>query len=119
MAAEAGYTLTVDGQVSGVATTGPLVIGIPASAANGNVAGLLPGTGSGTANTTPVYATGTVELNYATGNSFYGGVTILGGATLNINSEWQLGGTNQGPVTFNNGTLQYSNTCLLYTSRCV
>ena len=110
LAAEAGYTLTVDGQVSGVATTGPLVIGIPASAANGNVAGLLPGTGSGTANTTPVYATGTVELNYATGNSFYGGVTILGGATLNINSEWQLGGTNQGPVTFNNGTLQYSNT---------
>ena len=32
-----------------------------------------------------------------------------GGATLNINSEWQLGGANQGPVTFNNGTLQYSN----------
>ena len=109
LAAETGYTLTVDGQIGSAANTGPLVIGIPASAANGYVAGLLPGTGSGTANPTPVYGNGTVKLNYATGNFYYGGVTILGGATLNINSEWQLGGANQGPVTFNNGTLQYSN----------
>jgi autotransporter-associated beta strand protein len=111
LAAEAGFTLTIDGQIGSGANTGPLVIGIPASAANGNVAGLLPGTGSGTANTTPVYGSGTVLLNGA-GNTFYGGVTILGGATLNINSEWQLGGANQGPVIFNNGTLQYSNTLL-------
>jgi autotransporter-associated beta strand protein len=110
LAAEAGYTLTVDGQIGSAANTGPLVIGIPASAANGYVAGLLPCTGSGTANTTPVYGTGTVKLNYSTGNFFYGGVSIVGGATLNINSEWQLGGGNQGPVIFNNGTLQYSNT---------
>ena len=110
LAAEAGYTLTVDGQIGSAAGTGPLVIGIPASAANGYVAGLLPGTGSGTANTTPVYGNGTVKLNYATGNFYYGGVSIVGGATLNINSEWQLGGANQGPVIFNNGTLQYSNT---------
>ena len=110
LAAEAGYTLTVDGQIGSAANTGPLVIGIPASAANGYVAGLLPGTGSGTANTTPVYGTGTVKLNYATGNFYFGGVSIVGGATLNINSEWQLGGGNQGPVIFNNGTLQYSNT---------
>jgi autotransporter-associated beta strand protein len=110
LAATAGSTLTVDGQVGSAAGTGPLVIGIPASAANGYVAGLLPGTGTGTANTTPVYGTGKVILNYATGNYFYGGVTILGGATLNINTEWQLGGGNQGSITFNNGTLQYSNT---------
>jgi len=109
LAAEAGDTLTIDGQIGSAAGTGPLVIGIPASVANGYVAGLLPGTGGGSANVTPIYATGTVKLNYASGNFYYGGVIILGGATLNINSEWQLGGSNQGPVTFNNGTLQYSN----------
>jgi fibronectin-binding autotransporter adhesin len=109
LAATAGNTMTIDGQIGSAANTGPLVIGIPASAANGNVAGLVPGTGGGTANPA-VYGTGTVKLNNATGNYYYGGVTILGGATLNINSEWQLGGANQGPVTFNNGTLQYSNT---------
>ena len=118
LAATAGNTLTVNGTIGSGANTGPLVIGIPASAANGSVAGLLPGTGSiangqtvDTANTTPVFGSGTVKLN-GVGNSFFGGVTILGGATLNINSEWQLGGANQGPVIFNNGTLQYSNTLL-------
>ena len=113
MAAEAGYTLTVDGQVGSAAGTGPLVIGIPPSAANGNVAGLLPGTGSGTANTTPVYGTGKVFLNYANltaGNFQYGGTIILGGATLAINSQYDLGGGDQGPTTFTNGTLQYSAT---------
>jgi len=113
LAAEAGDSLTVDGQITSAANTGPLVIGIPASAANGNVAGLLPGTGSNTANTTPVYATGTVILNYANltaGNSQFGGTIILGGATLNINSEYDLGGIDQGPTTFNGGTLQYAAT---------
>jgi autotransporter-associated beta strand protein len=113
MAAEAGYTLTVDGQVGSAAGTGPLVIGIPPSAANGNVAGLLPGTGSGTANTTPVYGTGKVYLNYANltaGNFQYAGTLILGGATLAINSQYDLGGGDQGPTTFTNGTLQYSAT---------
>ena len=118
LAAAAGFTLTVDGQIGSAANTGPLVIGIPASSANGSVAGLLPGTGSiangqtvDTANTTPVFGTGTVKLN-GVGNFFFGGVSIVGGATLNINSEWQLGGANQGPVIFNNSTLQYSNTLL-------
>ena len=113
MAAEAGYTLTVDGQVGSAAGTGPLVIGIPPSAANGNVAGLLPGTGSGTANTTPVYGTGKVVLNYANltaGNFQFGGTLILGGATLAINSQYDLGGGDQGPTTFTNGTLQYTAT---------
>jgi autotransporter-associated beta strand protein len=113
LAAEAGYTLTVDGQIGSAANTGPLVIGIPPSAANGNVAGLLPGTGSGTANTTPVYGTGKVLLNYANltaGNFQYGGTLILGGATLAINSQYDLGGGDQGPTTFTNGTLQYTAT---------
>ena len=109
LAATAGNTLTIDGQIGSGATAGPLVIGIPATSANGFVAGLVPGTGAASPNPA-LYATGTVKLNYATGNYYYGGVTILGGATLNINSQWQLGGANQGPVTFNNGTLQYSNT---------
>ncbi len=113
LAAEAGYTLTVDGQIGSAANTGTLVIGIPASSANGNVASLLPGTGSGTANTTPVYATGTVKLTYpnaGNGNFFYGGVNIVGGATLSINSAYALGGANQGSTIFNNGTLQYNST---------
>ena len=110
LAAETGYTLTVDGQIGSAANTGPLVIGIPASAANGYVAGLLPGTGSGTANTTPVYGNGTVKLNYATGNFYYGGVSIVGGATLNINMNGSLAVPIKARVIFNNGTLQYSNT---------
>jgi autotransporter-associated beta strand protein len=120
LAASAGNTLTVDGQVGGGAGTGPLVIGIPASAANGNVAGLLPGTGSiangqtvDTANPTPVFGTGTVLLNFpsgTSGNTQFGGTLITGGATLNINSQFALGGANQGPTYFNNGTLQYNST---------
>jgi autotransporter-associated beta strand protein len=99
LAAIAGNSLTVDGVISG--GTGPLVIGIPASAANGNVAGLLPGSGPGTANTTPVYATGTVKL---TGANSYAGGTVLDGGILNIGSA-SLG---NGGVTFNGGTLQWS-----------
>jgi autotransporter-associated beta strand protein len=122
LAAEAGYTLTVDGQIGSGANTGPLVIGIPPSSANGNFAGLLPGTGgisspglaADTANTTPVYGTGTVKLNNAAGNFYFGGVTILGGATLNINGIYALGGANYvGGVTFKNGTLQYATGTLL------
>jgi fibronectin-binding autotransporter adhesin len=114
LAAEAGFTLTVDGQIGSGANAGPLVIGIPASAANGNVAGLLPGTGSGTANTTPVYGIGTVKLNNTTGNFYFGGVNIVGGATLNINGIYALGGSDYlGGVTFNNGTLQYATGTLL------
>ena len=112
LSALTGTTMTVGGFISGAVGTGPLVIGIPASTANGNTAGLVPGTGTGTANPTANYATGTVVLSASAGNGYYGGTTILGGATLNINSEYQLGGANQGPVTFNNGTLQYNTTLL-------
>jgi autotransporter-associated beta strand protein len=114
LAAAAGLTLTVDGQIGSAANAGPLVIGIPASTANGNnTSGLLPGTGAGTANTTPVYATGTVALTYpnaGNGNFQYGGTLITGGATLAINSQYALGGGDQGPTIFNGGTLQYTAT---------
>ena len=77
LAAATGYAMTIDGIVSG---SGPLAVGIPSSSVNGNVAGLLPGSGVGTANTTPVYATGTVTLtNY---NTFIGDVTVSGGTLM-------------------------------------
>ena len=106
LAAVSGYTMTVDGVVSGAAGTGPLTIGIPALSANGNVAGLVPGTGSGTANTTPVNATGTVALTAP--NTYTGGTIVLAGGILNINGIYALGGANYGGLTLNNGTLQYA-----------
>jgi autotransporter-associated beta strand protein len=101
LAATANTTLTVDGIISG--GTGPLIIGIPASAANGNVAGLLPGSGAGTANTTPIYATGKVSLTAA--NTYTGG-TVLDTGVLSIGS----GSLGTGGVTFNGGTLQWNST---------
>lgn len=105
LAVTAENTFTVDGLVGSAAVAGPLTIGIPASSANNNSAGLLPGTGAGTANPTPVYATGTVVLNNA--NYFTGG-TVLQSGTLNINGINALGGANYGGLTFNGGTLQYA-----------
>jgi autotransporter-associated beta strand protein len=105
LAATTGNTLTVDGVVGSAASAGPLTIGLPASSANNNTPGLLPGTGSGTANPTPVYATGTVVLTNA---NYYTGGTILQGGTLNFNGIYALGGGNYDGLTFNGGTLQYS-----------
>ena len=113
LAAVAGQTFTIDGQIGSGTGGGPLVIGIPGSVANGEVAGLVPGTGGGTANTTPVYATGTVALTFPSGtagNFQYGGTLITGGATLDINSQYALGGGDQGPTIFNGGELQYATT---------
>ncbi len=104
LAATAGNTLTIDGAVGSAANSGPLVIGIPASGANSNTASLLPGTGAGAANTTPVYAAGTVIL---TNTNYFTGGTLLQSGTLNINGINALGGANYGGVTFNGGTLQY------------
>ena len=103
LAATAGNKLTVDGVIGSAAYAGPLTIGIPASSANNNTAGLLPGTGTGTANSA-VNATGTVVLTNA--NYFTGG-TVLQSGTLNINGVFALGGANYGGLTFNGGTLQY------------
>lgn len=105
LAATAGNTLTIDGIVSDTTGAGPLSIGIPASAANGFVKGLLPGSGPGAANSTPVYANGIVSLTAP--NSFTGG-TVLQSGTLNINGIYALGGANYGGLTFNGGTLQYA-----------
>ena len=101
LAATAGNTLTVDGTITG--GTGPLIIGIPASSANGNTAGLLPGSGPNTANTTPVYGTGKVSL---TGANTYTGGTVLDTGILNVGS----GSLGTGGVTFNGGTLQWNST---------
>ena len=92
LAATTGSTLTIDGVMSG---SGPLTIGIPASSANGNVAGLLPGSGLGTANFSPVYATGTVIVsNY---NTFTGDITISTG-TLGVNLNNNFNDPVSGPL---------------------
>jgi fibronectin-binding autotransporter adhesin len=43
-------------------------------------------------------------------------VTVINAGTLNINSEWALGGANYGGLTFNGGTLQYAATLLNSTT---
>ncbi|MHA3775160.1 beta strand repeat-containing protein [Verrucomicrobiota bacterium sgz303538] len=104
LAASEGNTLTVSGVVSG---NGALTIGIPASSANGNTTGLLPGSGPGTANPTPIMATGMVTLTGA--NTFSGGTVIKSGR-LNINGINALGGANYGGLQIDGGTLQYAAT---------
>ena len=98
LAAVSGDTMTVDGVISGA---NPLTIGIPSSSANGNVAGQVPGTGSGTANAS-VLATGTVAL---TGNNTFTGGTILDGGVLRISSA----SFGSGGIIFNSGTLQWAS----------
>jgi len=78
LAATAGNTMTIDGVVSG---TAPLTIGIPASSANSNTVGLLPGSGAGTANPAAVNASGTLLL---TTNDSYTGNTIIASGTLQL-----------------------------------
>ena len=109
LAATAGNILTVDGIVTNTAsaaTGGPLVIGIPASAANGYTLGLVPGTGAGTANATAVMATGTVVLTNMV-NTYSGGTIIDSGTlSLTVNSLVPLG---TGGITLNGGTFQWQN----------
>ncbi len=105
LAAAAGNTLTVDGVIGSAAGAGPLTIGLAASSANNTTPGLLPGTGAGTANATPVYALGLVVVTNA---NYYTGGTFLQSGTLNFNGLDALGGANYGGLTFNGGTLQYS-----------
>ncbi len=107
VAATAGNTLTVDGYVTNNGViAGPLVIGIPASGANGNTLGQVPGTGAGTANATAVLATGTVVLNN-TANTFTGG-TIIDSGTLLLSSN-SLAPLGSGGLTLNGGTFQWKN----------
>jgi autotransporter-associated beta strand protein len=98
LAAVSGTTMTVDGVVSG---STPLTIGISAANVNGNIAGQVPGTGTGTANAS-VMATGTVALS---GASTYTGGTVLDTGILNISTT----GLGTGGITFNGGTLQWAS----------
>jgi len=141
LASVSGYSLTVDGVVSG---SGQLTVGLPASNANGNTVGLLPGTGTGTANTTPVYATGTVNLigtNTYTGNTFVStgtlmlsntasignstAITVASGAVFDVSqlsSTFTLGasqsllgnGTNNGSITTSAGSKIYADAGVPY-----
>ena len=90
LAATAGHTMTVDGLISGATGSGSLTIGIPASSANNNNVGLLPGSGTGTANTTAVNATGTVLL---TTNETYTGNTIISSGTLQLGPSGSISNT--------------------------
>jgi autotransporter-associated beta strand protein len=119
LAAANGTTLRVAGVVGGAAGTGPLTVGIPASSANGNVLGLLPGTGSiangqnvDTANTTAVFATGTVFLS---GANTYTGNTVITSGTLQLGAGGSINNSpniivNSGatfdvsPITFTMGS---------------
>jgi beta-galactosidase len=98
LAAQSGATLTVDGVIAGAAGTGPLTIGLPASSASQNTAGLLPGTGGGTANAA-VNATGTVLLS---GANTYTGNTLIASGTLLVNNA-AGSGTGSGAVVVNSG----------------
>jgi autotransporter-associated beta strand protein len=107
LAATAGNTFTVDGVITNISVVaGSLIVGIPASSANGNTIGQVPGTGSGTANTTAVNATGTVVLNN-TGNAYTGG-TIVDSGTLQLSTN-NLAVFGTGGITLNGGTFQWLN----------
>ena len=103
LGATTGNTLTVDGVISGAAGTGPLVIGIPASSANGNTSGLVPGTGnttvapglSGNTANAAVFGNGTIIL---TNNNTYSGSTTISAGTLRVNNT-SGSGTGTGSVT--------------------
>jgi autotransporter-associated beta strand protein len=108
LGAVTGTTLTVDGVVSGAAGTGPLVIGIPASSANGSVLGQLPGTS--------VLATGTLILNN-TGNTYTGGTILDSGILqLTVNNLAVLG---TGGITLNGGTFQWNGVTTDISSRTI
>jgi fibronectin-binding autotransporter adhesin len=72
---------------------------------------------TGTGGTLTQAGTGTLVLN-GTGNAYSGVTTIQNGGTININSEWQLGGSVYGGLTFGTGggKLQYASTLLNATT---
>jgi fibronectin-binding autotransporter adhesin len=100
LAALTGDTMTVDGLVSGAGT---LIVGIPASSANGSTFAQVPGTGTGTANAQQL-ATGTVVLTHAS-NTYTGG-TLIDTGILQLASTSTLG---TGGVTLNGGTFQWGS----------
>jgi autotransporter-associated beta strand protein len=114
IAATAGNTITIDGVVTNdTVGAGPLIVGIPASGANGNTLGGVPGTGTGSANAA-VVATGTVVLNN-TANSYTGGTIIDSGTLqLTVNNLAVLG---TGGITLNGGTFKWSGVTTDISSR--
>ena len=106
LAAQSTNTFTIPGVISGASGTGPLIIGIPASSANSNVVGLVPGTGassglvSGTNVNPPFNATGTVILSAT--NTYAGGTTVASG-TLQFWVSNAVPGVGPSTVTVNSG----------------
>jgi len=98
LAATAGKTMTIDGVISSLPGGGPVTIGIPASSANNNTAGLVPGSGPGTANPA-LNATGTVVLSGA--NTYTGNTYVAGGTLLVTNAAGSA--TGLGTVTVMSG----------------
>ena len=108
--ATAGNTLTVDGVVTAAAGSGPLIIGIPASAANNNILGEVIGTGTGTGGAATanaqLLATGTVTLtNTGNSTSFPAGIIIDSGTLLYNGTQATLGSAGTTPISANGGTL--------------
>ena len=56
--------------------------------------------------------TGAGTLTLSSAGNTYSGITTNNAGTLNINSEYALGGANYSGLTFNGGTLQYAATLL-------
>ena len=107
LAAQSGYTFTIPGVISGGSGTGPLTIGIPASSANGNVVGLVPGTGTSSGiengtNVNPAFnATGTVILGAA--NTYTGGTTVASGTLQLGAADARFPTPPREPMTVNSG----------------
>jgi autotransporter-associated beta strand protein len=124
LGATGSNTLTIDGLVTGAAGTGPLTIGIPASAANNNVLGGVPGTGNYTtpsntiapAANTQQLASGTLVLSN-TANTYTGG-TVLDSGILQLNSS-NLNVLGTGGITLNGGTFQWGSVSTDISTRLV
>ena len=72
---------------------------------NITLSGVLGGTGALT-------KTGGGTLTLSSAGNTYSGLTTINAGTLNINSEYALGGANYSGLTFGGGTLQYAATLL-------
>jgi autotransporter-associated beta strand protein len=110
LAVTGGNTLTVDGVVTAAAGSGPLIIGIPAQAANNNILGEVIGTGTGTGGAatanTQLLANGTVTLtNTGNSTSFPAGIIIDSGTLLYNGTQATLGSAGTTPISANGGTL--------------
>jgi autotransporter-associated beta strand protein len=72
--------------------------------------------GIGATGTSGFIKTGAGTLTLGGAGNYYNGMTTVNAGTLNINSEYALGGANYGGLTLNGGTLQYASTLLNNTT---